>query len=141
MGDKNRGKNKPCILEFELKISKRIHGFRRIYQELYRCKYVDICVCACRGMHLGYIFSSSVFVSHDCVTPLPFHEKPDFIFSHFTYLLKTSLPYNKFPNHIQLHQPNTQLQQGWEGEKKRKIFPLLNFFHSLKCNLNQVHSN
>ena len=60
VGDKNRGKNKPCILEFELKISKRIHGFRRIYQELYRCKYVDICVCACRGMHLGYIFSSSV---------------------------------------------------------------------------------
>ena len=52
------GKNKPCLLEFELKISQRNNGFRWIYQELYRCKYVDIRVCACRGMHLGYIFSS-----------------------------------------------------------------------------------
>ena len=66
-----------------------------------------------------WLIFTSVFVSHNWVTPLPVHKKHDFIFSHFTYLLKTSPPYNKFPNHIQLHQPNTQLQQGWEGEKKR----------------------
>lgn len=45
-------------------------------------------------------------------------------------------PYNQFPNHIELYQPNFLLQPRVEGERKRK-----KDFSPPKCILNQVHSN
>ena len=43
-----KGKNKLDPLEFELEVSMSYHGFKWIYQQLGKYKYVDyVCVCVC----------------------------------------------------------------------------------------------